>query len=318
MTKTATVFGGSGFVGRYVVEKLAQQGYQVLVICRYPDHAKFLKPLGAVGQITPVHIDIFNPDALANTVKDVDVVVNLLGLLSEKGRQKFDRLHHQFPDLLGQVAARHGVKNLIQLSAIGANPGAKAKYARTKGLGEKALKKAYPDAVILRPSLIFGPEDNFFNFFAKIAKISPALPLIGGGKTKFQPVYVLDVAAAVMAAIDNKAAKGQVFELGGPKIYTFKQLLLLTLKEIRTSCVLVPFPFWVASFKAFFWEFLPWTPLTRDQVRLLKTDNVVAKGAKTLASLGLTPAALEAILPKYLIQYRRGGQWDYKGDKKAA
>jgi uncharacterized protein YbjT (DUF2867 family) len=308
MAQVVTVFGGSGFIGRTLVKRLARTGAVIRVPVRNPEMAKVLKPMGDVGQITPFRIDIGSDHEVAAAVAGADAIVNLIGILYERRGSRFDAIHGAAAGRIAGAAASAGVRQLIQVSAIGADANAPAAYARSKAAGEKAVRAALPGAVILRPSIVFGPEDNFFNRFAGLARLAPVLPLIGGGHTKFQPVYVGDVADAIMAALDAPAAPGRTYELGGPKIYSFKQMALM-LADIQRHCVLVPIPFGLASLEAAFLELLPVPLLTRDQVRMLRRDCVVGPGAETLKDLGLAPTALEAILPTYLDRFRPGGRF---------
>jgi NADH dehydrogenase len=303
-----TVFGGAGFLGRYVVRALARRGARVRVACRRPDRALRCKPMGDVGQIAPVAANIRDEVSVAAAVAGADAVVNLVGILYQRGRQTFDAVHRDGAARVARAAAEAGVRSLVHVSAIGASREAGADYARSKGMGEDAVRQAFPEAAILRPSILFGPEDEFFNRFAALARLSPALPLIGGGQTRFQPVYVCDVAAAVAAALAEPGAKGRVYELGGPGIYSFRELMERLLSEIGRRRRLVPVPFWLATAQAWFLEWLPSPPLTRDQVRLLRHDNVVSPGAAGLADLGVTATALDVILPTYLARHRRGGR----------
>ncbi|GAB4394587.1 MAG: complex I NDUFA9 subunit family protein [Kiloniellaceae bacterium] len=305
-----TVFGGSGFLGRYVVQQLAREGWTIRVAVRHPGRAAFLKPLGDVGQITPLCVPVQDAEAVAAAVAGADAVVNLIGILFEGGKQHFQAVQAEGAKTIATAAAAAGVKSLVQVSAIGADPEAQAVYARTKGEGEAAVRTAFPEATILRPSVVFGPEDGFFNRFAEMARFSPALPLVGGGKTRFQPVYVGDVARAVVKALRDPACRGKVYELGGPKTYTFKQLLQLMLKTIGRKRALVNLPFGLARLEATFLELLPQPPLTRDQVTLLRQDNVVSPGALTLADLGIEATAPEAVIPSYLDKYRPGGRYN--------
>ncbi|MBK1667919.1 complex I NDUFA9 subunit family protein [Rhodovibrio sodomensis] len=310
MAKVATVFGGSGFVGRYIVKRLAKEGWVVRVAVRDTEKAHFLQPYGNVGQIVRMPVPIQDETAVREAVDGADAVFNAIGLLFEPGgAQTFDEVHVNGPERIARLAAETGVKRLIHVSAIGADKESDSVYARTKAEGETAILKQFPQATILRPSIVIGPEDGFLNFFAQMARISPALPLIGGGKTRFQPVYVGDVADAAMAAVHESKTKGKTYELGGPKVYTFKQLMELLLKEIRRKRLLLPIPFGVAQLQAGAAELLPKPLLTRDQVTLLKQDNVVQKGALSFKTLGLEPQAIEAILPTYLVRYRPGGRF---------
>ncbi|MEJ0072223.1 MAG: complex I NDUFA9 subunit family protein [Pseudomonadota bacterium] len=307
--QVVTVFGGSGFIGRTLVKRLAKTGAVIRVPVRNAEQAKKLKPMGDVGQITPFRIDIASDAEIAAAVADADAVVNLIGILYESGANRFATVQGEAPGRIAGAAARAGIKHLVQVSAIGADPSAPAAYARSKAAGEAGVRAALPSAVILRPSIVFGPEDNFFNRFAALAQLMPALPLIGGGHTKFQPVYVGDVADAIMIALTDPATMGRTFELGGPTVYSFKALMELMLDEIQRRRLLVPLPFALAALQARLLELLPAPLLTRDQVALLRRDSVVSPGAETLRDLGLTPTALQAILPTYLDRFRAGGRF---------
>ncbi len=309
MSGIVTVFGGSGFVGRYVVQRLARDGWTIRVAVRHPARAKFLKPLGDIGQITPLCVPLQDPAAVATSLAGADAAINLVGILFEAGRQRFQKVQAEGAGGIARAAATAGVKSLVHVSSIGADPESASAYARSKGAGEAAVRAAFPEATILRPSVLFGPEDDFFNRFAEMSRFAPALPLIGGGKTRFQPVYVGDVAAAVMTALAEPACRGKVYELGGPKVYSFKELLEIMLKVIGRRRALVNLPFGVARLQAAFMELLPVPPLTRDQVTLLRHDNVVSPGALTFRDLGIEPTALEAIIPSYLERYRAGGRF---------
>ena len=303
-----TVFGGSGFMGRHVVRLLAASGAKVRVAVRDVDAALFLKPMGEMGQVIPVQVNIADVTAVASVVEGADAVVNLVGILSEWGRQSFHRIHVKGARNIAQMAADAGVSQLVHLSAVGADKGSDAHYARTKAAGEEAVLNAFPGATILRPSVVFGPEDDFFNRFAGLARLTPILPVFGdfkSGGVKFQPVYVADVAAAVMAALANPQAAGGTYELGGPRVYTFRQIMELILAETERERILLPMPYAIASLQAWFLEKLPWQILTRDQVKMLKKDNVVGEGAQTLKDLGVEATAVEAILPTYLRRYRQ-------------
>jgi uncharacterized protein YbjT (DUF2867 family) len=308
--RRVAVIGASGFIGRYVVKRLAARGSVVAAVVRNVDSAKFLQPMGDVGQIARLGANLLDEPRLAAAIAGADAVINLVGILHESGSQRFDAIHHRGPAMLGALAARAGVKRLVHISALGADPAAPSAYGRSKAAGEQALRAGFPGATILRPSIVFGPEDSFFNRFAGLAQLLPALPLIGGGTTRFQPVYVGDVADAVMAALDDPASAGQTYELGGPRIYTFKALLELILAETQRKRLLVPVPWAVARCQGALLQLLPNPPLTVDQVRSLERDNVVSPGARTLKDLGITPETVEAIVPAYLDRYRRGG-WSH-------
>lgn len=312
--KLAVVFGGSGFVGRNVVRELAKRGWRVRVAVRRPHLAQFLRPMGAVGQIQLKQCNIRYRPSIEEALKGADAVVNLVGILHQEGAQSFDAVQSRGAAAIAECARAAGIENFVQLSAIGADPDSASAYARTKAEGERAVRDLVPTAAIMRPSIIFGLEDNFFNKFAAMAMMSPALPMIGGGKTKFQPVYVDDIADAICAALENPEARGKTFELGGPRVYTFKELMQLMLSEIGRKRILAYVPFPVASMLGFAGQIaglLPFVdpPLTADQVTLLKTDNVVAEGALALADLGVAPHTVESILPSYMVRYRKYGQF---------
>lgn len=308
-----TVFGGSGFLGRYAVRALAHDGWRVRVAMRRPHLAPELRVMGEVGQIELEQANVRAPDSVAQALEGASAVVNLVGALYETPRQSFKALHVDAPKAIAEAAAALGITRMVQVSAIGANAASAAVYARTKAEGEAAVRAAIPTAAVLRPSVVFGEEDEFFNRFAAMAGVSPALPLIGGGRTLFQPVYAGDVGAAIAEALSRPQAVGATYELGGPGIYTFKALMELMLKEIQAHRALVPLPFEVAGLIGAFGELLRFTPfpppLTRDQVEMLKVDNVVGAGVPGLADLGVTPTPLESVIPTYLWKYRKGGQF---------
>ena len=309
MPRIATVFGGSGFIGRHLVQRLAKGGWQIRVACQRPSEAKFLQPLGDVGQITAIRAKLQDEAAVAAAAKGADAVINLCGVLYERGSQTFEAVHHKGAETAAKAAAAGGARAFVQVSAIGASKEAESRYAQTKAAGEEAVLAAYPKAAILRPSIIFGPEDNFFNLFASMSGMSPFLPLIGGGHTRFQPVFVGDVADAVMACLENPATQGQIYELGGPGVYSFKELLQMMLKETGRKRWLVNLPFGLAMAEAAVLELSPVPLLTRDQVTSLKTDNVVPEGALALADLGIEATPVEAVLPTYMERYRKGGRF---------
>jgi uncharacterized protein YbjT (DUF2867 family) len=309
-SRRTPVLGGSGFIGRYVVKRLAARGEVVPVGCRNAEEAKFLRTMGDVGQVEPLNIAIDNEVLLPAFVEGSGAVVNCVGILRESGSQTFERVHHIGPARLARFARDAGVERFVHISAIGADSRSTSAYARTKGAGEAALRDALPTVTILRPSVVFGPEDQLFNRFAAMALISPVLPLIGGGETRFQPVYVGDVADAVIKCLDDPATAGRTYELGGPRVYPFRELLELLLREIRRKRWFIDLPFGVAELQAKFMSILPDPPITPDQVELLKSDNMVSPGALNLSSLGITPTPVEAILPTYLDRYRRGGWYE--------
>jgi NADH dehydrogenase len=307
-TRLVTVFGGTGFLGRHTVRALAKAGWRIKVAARRPARGFFLRPLGQVGQIDFVKCDISDAESVAAAIAGCDAVVNLCGILFQRG-QTFEDVQADGPANVGAAAAKADVKALVHVSAIGADSESASEYAVTKAEGEARLREAFPAATILRPSIIFGPEDAFFNKFAEMARFLPALPLIGGGKTLFQPVFVGDVAAAIVTALDSDATRARTYELGGPTIYSFRQILQLILAETGRSRILLPMPFALAAIKAFFLQFLPNPPLTPDQVKLLRHDNIVAPGALGLADLGITPTTVEAEIPAYLWRYRPKGEY---------
>jgi uncharacterized protein YbjT (DUF2867 family) len=308
--RRTAVLGGSGFIGRYIVQRLAARGDVIPVGCRHAEEAKFLKPLGDVGQIATLNLTIGDEQILPAFLAGNGALVNCVGILRESGSQTFDRVHHTGPARLARLAREAGIERFVHISAIGADSRSSSAYARTKAAGEAAVRDAFPTVTILRPSVVFGAEDQFFNRFAAMATISPVLPLIGGGHTRFQPVYVGDVADAVMKCLDDPTTAGRTYELGGPKVYTFRELIELVLGEIRRKRSLVDLPFGLAAVQARLMSILPNPPLTPDQVELLKRDNVVSSGALTLAALGITPTAVEGVLPSYLDRFRRGGWYE--------
>jgi NADH dehydrogenase len=311
--KRVAVIGASGFIGRYVVKRLASRGDVIAAITRNTDSGQSLQPMGDVGQIARFRANITDEKRLMAAIAGSDMVVNLAGILYERGAQLFEAVHHEGARRVGRIAAALGVKRVVHISALGAAADSPSRYARSKAAGEAAIAAAFPAVTILRPSIVFGPEDEFFNRFAAMAQYLPALPLIGGGKTRFQPVYVGDVAAAVVAALDDPATAGRIYELGGPQIYTFRELMELILRETRRKRLLTPVPWGLAMLEAAVLELAPVPLLTRDQVRLLRSDNVVSPGALTLRDLGITPTAVEEILPTYLDRYRRGGWFGAHG-----
>lgn len=308
-TPTATVFGGSGFVGRYTVGELARRGYRVRVAVRRPDRALFLKPLGDVGQITPVTANIRDDASVADALAGADVAINLVGVLYEAGAQRFQAVHDEGAGRIARAAAAAGVERLVHLSAIGAAPEAEAEYARSKAAGEAAMRDAFPGAAIVRPSIVFGVEDDFLNRFAWIARLAPALPLIGGGATRFQPVYVGDVADGIARILDDAGTAGTTYEFGGPEILSFRELMQYLLAQIGRRRLLLPVPGALAMLPARIMELSPLPPLlTRDQIRMLAVDNVAGPDAPGLAALGIAATPLDAVAPGYLARYRRAGR----------
>lgn len=295
-----TIFGGSGFIGKYVVRELAMAGYRIRVVGRSPELAKDLRPYGYVGQIVAVKGDIRNSEELPALIKGSYAVINLVGILRESGKQRFDAIHAQAPERLAKAAKEAGIPKFVHMSAM-VDPESKSRYAKSKLNGEKAVTAAFPESYIIKPSVVFGPEDNFFNFFARLSSISPFLPLIGGGKTKMQPVYVGDVALAIKKVVTDEIKPG-AYQLGGPEALTFKQILNRVLEYTGRKRLLLNLPFAIAKFSAFF---APDAILTADQVKLLQHDNVVTSRTKTLTELEIEPTAIESIVPKYLLRFNR-------------
>jgi len=307
-----TVYGGDGFLGRHVVRALARADYRIRVAVRRPELAGHLQPLGRVGQIHAVQANVRNAASVDAAARGADVLINLVGILFERGRQRFEAVHTMGAEQVAVAAQVHGAR-LVHVSAIGADENSPSAYARSKARAETLVLAAAPGAVVMRPSILFGPEDDFFNRFAAMARLFPALPLIGGGTTRFQPVFVGDAAAAIAAAVEGNARGGTVYELGGPEVRTFKELMQFVLKTIERKRLLLPLPFFAAKMQASLLQFLPKPPLTPDQVELLRTDNVVSEAAeragRTLRGLGIEPEPMEAIVPSYLWRFRKTGQF---------
>ena len=314
MQGLVTVFGGSGFVGAQIVRSLARKGLRVRVAVRRPGLGYRLRMLGDVGQIEVVQANIRVPSSVARALEGAEACVNAVGVLYESGRQGFQSLQAMGPETIAKACVAQGISQMVQISAIGADEHSVSKYARTKAAGEAAVKALIPSAIILRPSIVFGPEDDFFNRFASMATMAPVLPLIGGGATRFQPVFVGDVASATVAALSDPDHAGKVFELGGPAIYSFKDLLELILRETGRNRPLVPVPWAIAGLIGAVGDIqvklTPFAPvLTSDQVELLKSDNVANPDMPGLAALGIEATSVEAIVPSYLYRYRKGGQY---------
>jgi uncharacterized protein YbjT (DUF2867 family) len=308
-----TVFGGSGFLGRSVVRALAKRDYRIRVAVRRPELAGHLQPLGRVGQIHAVQANLRYPISVEAAMRDADVAVNLVGILTESGPQSFEAVQGLGAGAVAKAAAAAGAR-MVHVSAIGADENSPSRYARSKAAGEKAVLAAVPAATIMRPSVVFGPEDQFTNRFASLARMSPALPLIGGGMTRLQPVYVGDVATAVADAVDGKTKAGATYELGGPEVLTMREIMEIILATIERKRMLVSLPFGLAKLQAAFLQFAPGPlKLTPDQVELLRADNVVSGAAKaaglTLEGLGIAPDSLEATVPQYLWRFRATGQF---------
>ncbi len=314
MSQLVTIFGGSGFVGRYIAQQMAREGWRVRVAVRRPNEAHFVKPYGSVGQVEPVLCNIRNEDSVRLATRNADAVVNCVGTFDARGKNNFDAVQNEGAARIARIAADEGVPRLVHISAIGADSESSSEYGRSKAMGEAAVREAFPTAVILRPSVVFGPEDEFFNRFASMARLSPVLPLVGAD-TRFQPVYVNDVAAAAVKGILGEATSG-VYELGGPDAESFRDLMAVMLDTIHRRRLVIGLPFWVGSIMGYVTGAvsavtggLAPQPITVDQVRSLRQDNVVSEGALGFADLGITPTAMEAVLPSYLWQFRPSGQY---------
>ncbi len=306
-----TIFGGTGFIGRQIIRELARSGVTIRVACRNPESAYALRPSGMVGQIVPVTCDINDTASLRHALSGAKTVINCIGILFEKGQQRFQKLHADFPGTLARLCQEENIEHLIHISALGIE-NSKSNYAKTKYEGERNLKNAFPQAIILRPSVVFGAEDNFFNQFATLARYLPVLPLIGAGKTKFQPIFVGDIADAVIKALQTPSAAGHIFELGGPEILTFRSIYERLFEHTKNPRYLMPIPFCLAKVKGAFLQMLPHPLLTIDQVRSLETDSILTQKYKTVSDLGLVPASLDLILPTYLDRFRPGGRFAEK------
>ena len=308
-----TVFGGSGFLGRHVVRALANRQYRIRVAVRRPELCGYLRPMGRVGQIHAVQANVRYPQSIAAAVRDADIVVNLVGILFERGRQRFDAVQTNGAEAVA-LAAKAVDARLVHVSAIGADENSLSDYARSKAEGERRVLAAEPAATVMRPSIIFGPEDDFFNRFAALACLSPLLPLPGGGHTRFQPAFAGDVAEAIAMGVDGSTKPGTIYELGGPDVRTFKDVMEFILATIERRRLLVPVPFALMKLQAAFLQFLPKPPLTPDQVELLKRDNVVSDDARrdsrTLEELGIVPESMAAVVPSYLWRFRKTGQFN--------
>lgn len=316
MSKLATVYGGSGFVGRYITRRLAQNGWRVRVAVRRPNEAMHVKPYGVPGQVEPVFCNIRDDASVRDVMQEADVVINCVGILNEVGRNRFDAVQNQGAERIARLAAEAGGTRMVHVSAIGADPESDSAYARSKAMGEEAVLRHMPDAVILRPSVIFGPEDDFFNRFAGMSRFGPILPVVGA-ETRFQPVYVDDVAKAAAMAAEGQAPAG-IYELGGPEVATFRELMQQMLDVVHRRRLVVNIPFFLARIMAFGFDMVQKLTLglvtngmlTRDQLRNLRRDNVVGKGARGFDDLGIAPKAMATVLPEYLWRFRPSGQYD--------
>ena len=307
--KIIAIFGAGGFLGKHLMRQLTNLGYRIKVATRKPYLKGYLKPLGSPGQIELFKTNIFNQDDLSRVLKNCDLVINLVGILYETRKQKFNLIHSQFPYLLSNLCEQLGVKKLVHVSALGVKEKNISQYMQSKLLGEKNIQKNFKSSVILRPSVVFGPEDKFFNTFASLAQFSPILPLIGGGKTKFAPIYVGDVAQAIVKALELNNSLPKIYELGGPENYSFRQLMEILLSEIKKKRFLIAIPFGFAKFQSYFLQMIPNPLLTPDQVELLKHNNIVSGDHPTLKDLGISGTPIQSILPKYIYRFRTGGQF---------
>ena len=307
--KIIAIFGAGGFLGKHLMRQLTKLDYRVKVATRNPYLKGYLKPLGNPGQIELFKTNIFNPENVKQVLKNCDLVINLVGILYETKKQKFNQIHSQFPYLLSNLCNELKIKNLIHISALGVRERHISQYMQSKLQGEKNIQNIFKPSVILRPSVVFGPEDKFFNTFASLAQFSPVLPLLGGGKTKFAPIYVGDVAKAIVKALELNNSEPQIYELGGPENYSFKELMEILLSEIKKKRFLMPIPFGIAKFQSYFLQMMPNPLLTPDQVEILKYNNIVSGDYPTLKDLGISGTAIQSILPKYIYRFRTGGQF---------
>ena len=307
--KIIAIFGAGGFLGKHLMRELTKLDYRVKVATRNPYLKGYLKPLGSPGQIELFKTNIFDQESVKQVLKNCDLAINLVGILYETRKQKFNQIHSQFPHLLSNLCNELGTKNLIHVSALGVRERHTSQYMQSKLQGEKNIQDNFKPSVILRPSVVFGPEDKFFNTFASIAQFSPVLPLIGGGKTKFVPIYVGDVAKAVVKTLDLNNSEPEIYELGGPKNYSFKELMEILLIEIKKKRFLIPIPFGMAKFQSYFLQMMPNPLLTPDQVEMLKHNNIVSGDYPTLKDLGVSGTPIHSILPKYIYRFRTGGQF---------
>lgn len=311
--KLVTIFGGDGFVGTQLVQKLAKQGHRIRVAVRRPDLAGHVKPLGDVGQIQPVQANIRNKPSIERAVQGADIVINLVGILAEKGQQRFRAVHTMGAKNIAEAAKNAGAETLVHMSALGADTESDSAYQRSKAMGDAEVLKAFPSAVIIRPSIIFGEGDGFFNLFGALARLFPVLPLIGGN-TKFQPIFVGDVAEAFFRAANGKVKTGKIYELGGADVETMRELMQRVLDESQRNRLMIPAPMGLVKLKAWFLQLLPWKLLTVDQVVQLGMDNVVSAAAtkqkRDLAAFGINPASMDAVLPTYMWRFRKHGQFD--------
>jgi len=307
--KIIAIFGAGGFIGKHLMRQLTKLGYRLKIATRNPYLKGYLKPLGNPGQIELFKTNIFNQDDIKKVLQNCDLAINLVGILFENKKQKFNHIHSEFPYLLSNLCQELGIRNLVHISALGVKENHNSEYMKSKLIGEKNIINNFSPSVILRPSLIFGPEDKFFNTFASLAQFSPVLPLVGGGRTKFAPIYVGDVAKAIVKALELNNSKPKIYELGGPENYSFKELIEILLREIKKKRFLIPIPFGFAKFQSYFLQMLPNPLLTPDQVELLKHHNIVSGDYLILKDLGIMGTSIQSILPKYIYRFREGGQF---------
>jgi len=307
--KIIGIFGAGGFIGKHLMRELTKLDYRVKVATRNPYLRGYLKPLGNPGQIELFKTNIFNPNDVGQVLANCDVVINLVGILHETKKQKFNQIHSEFPDLLSKLCNEHEIKNLIHVSALGVKEKHFSNYMQSKLKGEKKIIDNFKQSIILRPSVVFGPEDNFFNTFASLAQFSPILPLVGGGKTKFAPIYVGDVAKAIAKVLEPDSSTSKIYELTGPEIYSFKELMEILLRIIKKKRFLITIPFGAAKFSSYFLQMIPKPLLTPDQVEMLKYNNIPSGDYPTLKDLGIIGKSIQSILPKYIYRFRIGGQF---------
>ena len=308
--KIATIFGASGFIGRHLIRRLTEKDFRIIAVTRSPYLSQYLKPLGNPGQIDLEKLEnLFDKERLKMLIKNSDVVINCIGILYQTNKQKFENIHAKFPDLLSKLCSELNIEKLVHISALGINETVSSQYMQSKLKGEKNILNNFNRSVILRPSIIFGPEDKFFNRFASLAEFFPVLPLIGGGLTYFQPIYVGDVAKSIVTILEKEEIKENIYELGGPQTFTFKELMEILLKQIKKKRFLIPIPYSFAKFQAKILQLLPKPLLTTDQVEMLKYDNIVSNNYPTLKDLKINPKKIESILPDYIWRFRKGGQF---------
>ena len=307
--KIIAIFGAGGFIGKHLMRELTKLDYRIKVATRNPYLKGYLKPLGNPGQIELFRTNIFKEEEVRRVLKNCDFAINLVGILNETSKQKFQQIHSQFPYLLSNLCNTIGIKKLVHISALGVKEEHVSRYMQSKLQGEKNVQENFKASIILRPSVCFGNEDKFFNMFASIAQFSPVLPLVGGGKTKFAPIYVGDVAKAIVKALEQNKSQSEIYELGGPENYSFKELMEILLKEIKKKRFLIPIPFGLAKFQSYFLQMMPNPLLTPDQVEILKYNNIVSGDYPTLKNLGISGKTIKSILPKYIYRFRAGGQF---------